>query len=335
MKRSNRRAAERALAALVFSALPFLADTGLAQEGAARGDSCNRACLTERLDAYLDALVANDPAQAPLFAGFRQTENATVVALGKGLWRSATGLGEVDRRYFDPLTGNAAFFGIVEERDGAAIALLRLRVLGREIAEAEWYVGRRGDPGINGPVAPGATGGNLYDLENLVANPPPERAVPRTDRLPREALVAITNSYFDGISNHDGDIIRAHPGCLRVENGLKTTGRPLPAERRDDGFEGRTDCTSNMGTFGIALVAGRRYPLVDEEAQVVLGTVVFLRNPGESRRRNGLSELFYIDGGRIREIYAAMFYPAPDRPVPNWPPYDGNFPLPAALGEAR
>jgi len=123
----------------------------------------------------------------------------------------------------------------------------------------------------------------------------------------------------------------AHSGCLRVENGLQTTGRPLPAERPDDGHEGRSDCTSGMGGFRIALVAARRYPLVDEQAQVVLGTVVFLRNPGVAQRRNGLSEFFFIDENKIREIHAAMFYPAPDRPVPNWPPYDGNFPLPAMV----
>jgi len=27
-----------------------------------------------------------------------------------------------------------------------------------------------------------------------------------------------------------------------------------------------------------------------------------------------------------------MFYPPPEQPVPNWPPYDGNWPLPASLG---
>ena len=34
------------------------------------------------------------------------------------------------------------------------------------------------------------------------------------------------------------------------------------------------------------------------------------------------------DAGKIREIHAAMFYPAHDQFVPSWPPYDGNFPLP-------
>lgn len=295
----------------------------------AQSSACSRECLAEMLEDYLDAVVAHDPAAAPLFVGFRQTENAVVVPRGEGMWRSATGLGSVQRRFFDPETGSAVYFGVVEEGGNAAIVMLRVRVESREITEAEWTIGRRGDPGIDGPVAPGEQGGNLYDLENLLENSPPERTVARAQRLPRAALVAIANSYFDGISNHDGDIIMAHPGCLRVENGLQTTGRPLPPERSDDGHEGRSDCTSNMGGFNIAFVAGRRYPLVDEEAQVVLGTVVFLRYPGTAQRRNGLSELFYVDGGRIREIHAAMFYPAPEQPTPNWPPYDGNFPLSA------
>jgi len=29
-----------------------------------------------------------------------------------------------------------------------------------------------------------------------------------------------------------------------------------------------------------------------------------------------------------------MFYSAADQPVPNWPPYDGNWPLPASLAAA-
>ena len=46
------------------------------------------------------------------------------------------------------------------------------------------------------------------------------------------------------------------------------------------------------------------------------------------------SEWFFIDNAKIRLIYSAMFYPPPDQPVPNWPPYDGNWPLPAGLAPA-
>jgi len=77
----------------------------------------------------------------------------------------------------------------------------------------------------------------------------------------------------------------ANPAQAKLVATASPPGRPLPPERRDDGYEGSSDCTSGMGTFNIALVAARRYPVVDEEAQVVLGAVVFLRNPGATQRR--------------------------------------------------
>jgi hypothetical protein len=44
-------------------------------------------------------------------------------------------------------------------------------------------------------------------------------------------------------------------------------------------------------------------------------------------RRNLLAEWFFVDGGKIRTIYAAMYYPAQEAMVPNWPPFDGNWPV--------
>ena len=45
----------------------------------------------------------------------------------------------------DPVTGQAAYFGIVNEGTNEAIVTVRLRVERRKITEAEWYIGRRGD----------------------------------------------------------------------------------------------------------------------------------------------------------------------------------------------
>jgi hypothetical protein len=92
-----------------------------------------------------------------------------------------------------------------------------------------------------------------------------------------------------------------------------------------------TDCTSNLQTINVQMVAARRYPVVDEEAGVVLAIAVFLRKPGTVTRRNAFSEWFVIDDNKIRSIYSAMFFPVPEAPVPNWPPYDGNWPLPATF----
>jgi hypothetical protein len=291
----------------------------LASHAAAAGAPCDRACLRTTLDAYLNAVIKHDPAGAPLMIGFRQTENAIVVRAGTGLWKSMTGLGAMQRRYLDAVTGQAAYFGIIKEGDAQAIVTVRVKVDDRKISEAEWIVARAGEFGPNGP------NGNVFNAESLVASPPPERTVPKALRLSRESLVAITNSYFDGLTTHDGNIIEHQPGCTRVENGTVMTGRA----GRNGGPPG--DCASGLENFSASIVAARRYPIVDEEAQAVLALAVFLRKPGLTTRRNMFGELFFIDNAKIRLVYAAMFYPPPEQPVPNWPPYDGNFPVPASV----
>ena len=210
------------------------------------------------------------------------------------------------------MSGQAGYFGIVEESDVPSVATLRVKVADRKITEAEWVIARKDAWGPNAP------GGGLVDPDNLAANPPPERAVPRDARSSRDVMIAVANSYFDGLSTHDGSIIMHEPGCTRIENGTTMTGR---------GGRGGADCAANLEQINISLVAARRYPLVDEEAGVVLGMVVFIRKPGTATRRNLLTEWFFIDRDRIRTIYAAMFFPPPEAPVPNWPPYDGNWPI--------
>ena len=244
--------------------------------------TCDRACLKSTLDAYLTALV------------------------------------KLQRRYFDATTEQAAYFGTLDEAAGPAIVTLRIKVEDRKITEAEWVLNRKGDPGI-GPTAGAQANAAFYDPEYLLAHAPPERVIPKAQRLSRTDLVAITNSYFDGLSAHDGKIIIAHPGCVRIENGSLTTQRPIPAG-------GQTDCTAEGPMTNIFAVTARRYPVVDEEAGAVLGLALFQRKPGVLMRRNLLGEWFYIEQGKIREVYAAMFYPDQEAMVPNWPPFDGNWP---------
>jgi hypothetical protein len=309
--------------------------------------SCDRACLRTMLDQYLSAVVAHNPAAAPLMVGFRQTENAVAIPLGGGVWKTVTGLGKLQRRYVDPVSGQAAYFGIVDEGPSAAVVTVRVRVEDRKITEAEWYLARPGDPGLNGPAQPGGPPVNLFNPDYLTANPPPQRVVPPAQRSSRASLLAITNSYFDGITAHDGTVVLAHPGCSRIENGTIMTGggrrgggggargagaqppaAPAPAAPQPPSAN---DCVAGFAALNIQMVTARRFPVVDEEAGVVLATAVFLRRPGSPNPRNVFSEWFVIDEGKIRSIYSAMFYPGPELPVPNWPPYEGNWPLPASI----
>ncbi len=303
---------------------------------------CDRACLRTMLDQYLAAVIKHDPKAAPLVVGFRQTENAINVAPGAGVWKTVTGLGKMQRRYVDEVTGQAGYYGLVEESAGVALATVRLRVENRRLTEAEWYLARADDPGLNGPRQPGRPPANLLNPEYLIANPPPDRVVPRAQRLSRAELVGVVDSYFDAITSHDGSVALTHSGCGRVENGTPTpAGRFLPPLARPAAPAAGTpppaapapagDCVANLANFNLSMVVARRIPLVDEEAQVVLGLAVFVRRPGSPTPRNVFSEWFNVEDGRIRTIYTAMFYPGPELAVPNWPPYEGNWPLPASI----
>lgn len=300
----------------------------------AQGSACDRECLRDMLMTYMNAVAANDPDEANVIIGFRQTENAVVIPVGAGTWQSVTALGDVQRLFLDPVTGQAAYFGSVIEGGEPAIVSVRVKVVEQRVSEAEWYIGRDGMPGMAADSPRPAP----FDAENFHENPPPaERNVPRRERLSRESLIGVTNSYFDSITMHNPDVMLIKPDCQRIENGRHITGRALP-EGSDDGYQGRTICSSGIRTTGrlnIALVAGRRYPLVDEVQQVVLGLGVFIREPTSVNRRLGLSEFFYVEDGVIAEVHAAMFYADALQPVPNWPPYNGNFALPRELASDR
>ena len=313
----------------------------------AAANDCDRACLKTALEQYMTAVTMHKPAAAPLFAGFRQTENAVVVPLGSGVWKTVTALGKVQRRYLDAVSGQAAYYGTVEEGSAAAVVTVRIRVEDRKITEAEWFIARQNDPGLNGPAQPGQPPPNLWNPEALASNPPPDRVLPKAARASRELLLAITNSYFDGITSHDGSIVMADLRCDRVENGTSMGSRgggggggrggagrgaqTAPAPAPSPAQPALSSCASGFANLNVQLVAARRYPVVDEEAGVVLALAVFIRRPGSTTARNAFSEWFVIDDAKIQKIYTAMFYPTPELPVPNWPPYEGNWPLPAGI----
>jgi hypothetical protein len=143
-----------------------------------------------------------------------------------------------------------------------------------------------------------------------------------------EALSAVVNTYFDGITSKNGHVVKGHPGCTRYENGFPTFNSTMtPA--MDVGNNGKSDCRT-QADFGVAIVAARNYYVIDEEAQVVMMSAVFRREQKNPKLRNHFSEVFHLDHGKIRDVHAAFYYAPEDRPVPNWPPYDGMFPLPAS-----
>jgi hypothetical protein len=289
----------------------------------ANAQTCNRDCLKRHLDGYLGAIVNHRPESGGLWVGFRQTENAVVIPDGQGAWKNVTGLGSIQRRYLDPVQSQAGYFGTVNMGDEEAVVAIRLKVQWNQVTEAEWFISRKSDPGLTGE--PGKT---PFNIDTLRATLPMQRVVPKAERMQREALQAVVNTYFDGITSHNGYLVKGHPGCSRYENGFPTFDTPMQSGM-DIGNNGKTDCRT-QGDFGVAIVTIRDFYVIDEESQTVMVSAMFRRDPKNPKRRNHFTELFHLDHGKIRDIHAAFYYAPEGRPVPNWPPYDGLYPLPAS-----
>jgi hypothetical protein len=289
----------------------------------ASAQNCNRDCLKQHLDTYLTAVTSHKPEAGNLWVGFRQTENSVVIPEGQGAWQNVTGLGSVQRRYLDPVQSQAGYFGTVLLGEEEAVVAIRIKVQWNQVTEAQWWMARKGDPGLTGE--PGKT---PFNIDTLRATLPAQRVVPKAERMQREALQAVVNSYFDGITSHNGLIVKGHPGCSRYENGFPTFNTPMKPGMNDIGNDGKTDCRT-QGDFGVAIVALRNFYVIDEESQTVMVEGMFRRDQKNPKRRNHFTEVFHLDHGKIRDIHACFYYAPEDRPVPNWPPYDGLFPLPA------
>lgn len=269
--------------------------------------ACNRSCMTNGLNGYIAALIAHDPAAAPIAPTLRSTENGAEVRTGEGLWKSLTDLGRVQRRYVDTVSRQAAFYGVVDEGGQPALLSLRVRFEGTRIAESEAIVARKGELLFN-PAGP-------------VTYPPRAEMFERGVRpSSRAALLGTANAYFDALGGNTRPVPKIN-GCERLENGTNVTrrppGGPVSAAAADEQSHG--DCTSGLTKMPIKAVAYRRF-VADSDAGVILGIGLFQRPPGATwrdgspRKRNLIHEYFVADGGKITQIFAVMHYIEPTAP---------------------
>jgi hypothetical protein len=273
--------------------------------------NCNRACLEGVIDQYLAAVVKHDPRGVPLSEDVVYTENAQVLKVGDGFWKTAEGLGNYKHIFADPEFGQVAMMGTMREAGGPILMSLRLRIeLGR-ITEIESVYFKPGGGGPNNIAAVDA--GKVEDIWF--------RAIPPAQRLSRPEMIAIADAYFSGLQKNDGRGVNGtgtYPftnDCHRIENGSPTTNVP--------NVEGpfALDCMGQfkMGYyFVVQAIHNRRYPLVDAERGVVWAHSVFDQgtvnsgtlSDGRAYSYRGfnrpgsilVTEAFLIDGGKIRRV---------------------------------
>ena len=175
--------------------------------------TCDHACLVGYLHRYMDALVHKDPSRAPFARGVTFTENDVAMPIGEGLWGSISDASPDGLELADPMTGQAAWFGLVREHGKPAYYAMRLRVEGGRIADVETVVERQ--TGLPAPFG---------DPAQYAHDPAFAEVLTPEQRRPRERLRAVADSYFDTVELNDGTVFAPFDAdCQRTENGISTT----------------------------------------------------------------------------------------------------------------
>ncbi len=227
--------------------------------------------LLALLNDAVAALGANDHGRLKLAAGARYGENSVEFPFGDGAWKTVTGLGDYQWSLADPLTGNAARFGVLDESGERALFVMRIAADPEgQIAEVELLVSRPGDCGTPFMTA------DLTPREELTAE------VPQAERVARARMQVLANGYFDTLQQNDGVLhTQFHPACNRRENGVISTNNPQPNLAPVSAL----GCAEQfrLGYYRFDnWIRARRYPLIDEEAGVVL-SAGFIDHDGQTR----------------------------------------------------
>ncbi len=300
-------------AAIVLSGIP-------GQPGWA-SDVCDRACLTGLVDQYLAALAAHDPGRLPLARVVRFTENGQELRLGDGLWGTASAPGKYRLYVADPEDGQVGLYGTVLEADTPVLMALRLKVDYGLISEIETIV-----------VRSGGTGSGLFPPAGKTmeekGTPRPQflRTVPAAQRMSREDLVKVANSYFTGLGGNTGrNTAPFAPTCVRWENGVQTNSNPnlRPNAKGFNVLALSCEDQQKSGFYPfVTAIRDRRFPVVDRERGLVMSFGFFDHNgrlkelhltngetvpsPVRSPLTLEISELFQIDKGKIDQVEAVL-----------------------------
>ncbi|MFO1400607.1 MAG: nuclear transport factor 2 family protein [Steroidobacteraceae bacterium] len=143
-------------------------------------DPCDATCTRTLIDGLLDAMIAHDPAKAPLAPGARYTENGQPLSLGDGLWRTLTARGSYSVYLAAEAGGDPALFGSIVETDIPGMLSLRIRQQAGKITEIEALAVRQEIPML----------GKLIGTGTLMAPPQLADLDAKQFRRPLPVLVA-------------------------------------------------------------------------------------------------------------------------------------------------
>jgi hypothetical protein len=258
--------------------------------------ACNRQCLIAATDAYVAALVAHDPAKAPLSDNVVFVENVTKMKPGEGLWKSI-------------VKGPSTFaVHVPDEVNQAAGYIAMVTFMGPPQAPQGSSPEKRAEIAAKSPPVeqPAIIAvrlkfddkGKIMEAEHLLSgvreaqmanlqSPRPGifTEIPVANRKSHDELIKIGASYYDALDDNNGELMPFAPDCERHENGMITaSGKPSTAPA----IPGATatpqvarDCRQqlNSNTFQyIARIENRRVFAADPQLGLVMGLSHF-RHP--------------------------------------------------------
>jgi hypothetical protein len=289
---------------------------------------CDRECLVDAADRYLDALADRDAAAAGLAGDVRFVENVEALESGQGLWATAADV-SADYRIVvpDPVTGEVGLMTLVERQTNTgnvrALLAARLRLDGGAITEAEHLVADLTEEA---------------DL-SLLESPRPNfvAVVSENERMPRETMASIAAAYYEALNLSDGSLAPFADDCERQENGMITAAHYLaPESFASVDVDGRSpppvarDCVGQMDSRRFAYIDSidnRRVFAIDPVQGLAMGLSHFRqsmsRGPHRMIAANGsevmwdeqrepydlpAAHIFRITDGQIHEVEAVGIF---------------------------
>ncbi len=306
---------------LALVAGAFVSNTAEAK----RSPDCDRQCLAGIADQYFAALTARDPSKVPAAPGIKYTETGKFKKLGEGIWKTVTGAPTYRLSLYDPGTGGIGVHAVVPEGAKLTLMAVRMKVENRKLTEVE---------SILIPEDASTVMKEPRKLTSVSQNF--KRKIPFAERDSRYALMAAADGYFRAFETEGTPEYVKAPllfETLRYENGMQTTNAAVgnfPPSSATQQFDG--------GAFKGAVVADRRYPVVDREVGAVMSLVRFGEGDAPLSKMNAdgplvgstfMSEIFAVSQGKIVEVQAMWIPPleqlATPFPVDSVPVSDDDY----------
>jgi hypothetical protein len=285
-------------------------------------EKCDRQCLVDLMQKYINALPKHDPKGLPFDKKVKFTENNTktveVLDVGKGLWENASsGPTEFQIYAADPEAQAAACLVVMKEKDKDIMLGARIKLEKGKITEAEHMIVRGG----------GMSSRPFSAMETLkTARPGFAEDIPKAEQMKREDLIKIGYSYYDALTSEDGTRAPFAKECERRENGNTSAGGPARKGGPGGGMSGfgggaPTDCEGQLsaGVFSYINEIKPRIVVVDTQKGLSVGFSMFRHSgtkrlpkdapPGTSNATQwhfnmAALHIFKIRNGKIYEIEA-------------------------------